>query len=173
MMAAPGRWRRGAAAAPPLDSCSGRCSLWNIRCSIIEPADGSTDGSTGMREEALAPTTMYPAESDDDSGPTPRRPPPLCMAWGDAEAAPVARRSMTSWRAASALSTGAGGDNGIATMWNRREISVSSCHDQSHYLHPHPVCLARNVGKSQSKQPGCRADGGDGALTQSPRSISR
>jgi hypothetical protein len=29
-------------------------------------------------------------------------------------------------------------DNGIAKMWNRREISVSSHYDQSHYLHPHP-----------------------------------
>eukprot|EP01047_Picozoa_sp_COSAG01_P015835 COSAG01_NODE_798_length_13503_cov_8.878395_14_plen_112_part_00 len=34
--------------------------------------------------------------------------------------------------------TGAGGDNGIAKMWNRREISVSSYYDQSHSLHPHP-----------------------------------
>jgi hypothetical protein len=31
-----------------------------------------------------------------------------------------------------------GGDNGIAKMWNRREISVSSYDDPSHYLHPHP-----------------------------------
>jgi hypothetical protein len=34
--------------------------------------------------------------------------------------------------------TGAGGDNGIAATWNRREISVSSYDDPSHYLHPHP-----------------------------------
>jgi hypothetical protein len=34
--------------------------------------------------------------------------------------------------------TGAGGDNGIAKMWSRRGISVSSHYDQSHYLHPHP-----------------------------------
>eukprot|EP01047_Picozoa_sp_COSAG01_P025649 COSAG01_NODE_1628_length_9684_cov_9.777673_4_plen_122_part_00 len=34
-------------------------------------------------------------------------------------------------------STGAGGDNGIAKLWNRRGISVSSYDDQSHYLHPH------------------------------------
>jgi hypothetical protein len=34
--------------------------------------------------------------------------------------------------------TGAGGDNGIAKMWNCREISVSSYYDQSTYLHPHP-----------------------------------
>jgi hypothetical protein len=34
---------------------------------------------------------------------------------------------------------GAGGDNnGIAKMWNRREISVSSYDDQSHDLPPHP-----------------------------------
>jgi hypothetical protein len=33
----------------------------------------------------------------------------------------------------------AGGDNGITKMWNRREISVSSYYDRSHYLHPHPV----------------------------------
>jgi hypothetical protein len=33
---------------------------------------------------------------------------------------------------------GAGGDNGIAKMWIRREISASSDDDQSHYLHPHP-----------------------------------
>jgi hypothetical protein len=39
-------------------------------------------------------------------------------------------------------STGAGGDNGIAKMWNRREISVSSCYDQSHDLHPHPYTRA-------------------------------
>jgi hypothetical protein len=34
--------------------------------------------------------------------------------------------------------TGAGGDNGIANMWNRRGISVSSHYDKSHYLHLHP-----------------------------------
>jgi hypothetical protein len=34
--------------------------------------------------------------------------------------------------------TAAGGDNGIAEMWKRREISVSSCYDQSHYLPPQP-----------------------------------
>jgi hypothetical protein len=33
--------------------------------------------------------------------------------------------------------TGAGGDHGIANMWNRREISVRSYDDQSHHLHPH------------------------------------
>jgi hypothetical protein len=38
----------------------------------------------------------------------------------------------------SATSTGAGGDNGIAKMWNRRDISASFSYDQSHYLHPHP-----------------------------------
>jgi hypothetical protein len=35
-------------------------------------------------------------------------------------------------------STGAGGENGIAKMWNRREIPVSSYDDQSHDLHPNP-----------------------------------
>jgi hypothetical protein len=40
--------------------------------------------------------------------------------------------------------TGAGGDNGIATMWNRWEISVSSACDRSHDLHPRPcVCCGR------------------------------
>jgi hypothetical protein len=34
--------------------------------------------------------------------------------------------------------TGAGGDHGIAKMWNRREISASFYDDPSHYLHPHP-----------------------------------
>eukprot|EP01047_Picozoa_sp_COSAG01_P018829 COSAG01_NODE_1029_length_12019_cov_560.144631_4_plen_215_part_00 len=34
--------------------------------------------------------------------------------------------------------TGAGGENGSAKMWNRREISVSSYDDRSHDLHPHP-----------------------------------
>jgi hypothetical protein len=34
--------------------------------------------------------------------------------------------------------TGAGGDHGIAKLWNRRELSVSSDSDRSHYLHPHP-----------------------------------
>jgi hypothetical protein len=33
---------------------------------------------------------------------------------------------------------GAGGENGIAKMWNRRDISASSYYDQSHHLHPHP-----------------------------------
>jgi hypothetical protein len=49
-----------------------------------------------------------------------------------------------SWRAEALLApaalatvTGAGGDNGIAKMWNRRGISASSYYDQSHYLHPH------------------------------------
>jgi hypothetical protein len=36
------------------------------------------------------------------------------------------------------IRTGAGGDNGIAKLWNRRELSASSDDDQSHYLHPHP-----------------------------------
>jgi hypothetical protein len=36
------------------------------------------------------------------------------------------------------VDTGAGGDNGIATMPNRREISVSSYYEQSHYLPPPP-----------------------------------
>eukprot|EP01047_Picozoa_sp_COSAG01_P091707 COSAG01_NODE_23250_length_822_cov_1.134163_1_plen_159_part_10 len=34
--------------------------------------------------------------------------------------------------------TGAAGDNGIANMWNRRGISVSSYYEPSHDLHPHP-----------------------------------
>ena len=38
--------------------------------------------------------------------------------------------------------TGVGGDNGIAHMWNRREISASADHDQSLYLHPHPYWIA-------------------------------
>jgi hypothetical protein len=38
--------------------------------------------------------------------------------------------------------TGAGGDHGIAKMWNRREISASSDCDRSHYLHPHPYRIA-------------------------------
>jgi hypothetical protein len=34
---------------------------------------------------------------------------------------------------------GAGGEHGIAQMWDRREISASSYYDQFHcYLHPHP-----------------------------------
>jgi hypothetical protein len=37
-----------------------------------------------------------------------------------------------------ACCTGAGGDDGFAKMWNCRETSVSSYHDQSHDLHPHP-----------------------------------
>jgi hypothetical protein len=32
-------------------------------------------------------------------------------------------------------------DNGIAKMWNRRQISASSYCDQSHYLHPHPYSM--------------------------------
>jgi hypothetical protein len=36
------------------------------------------------------------------------------------------------------ISTGAGGDNGIAKMSKCRGISVSSYYDQSHYLPPHP-----------------------------------
>jgi hypothetical protein len=41
-------------------------------------------------------------------------------------------------RTCASAATGAGGDNGIAKLWNRREISASSDDDQSHYLHPHP-----------------------------------
>jgi hypothetical protein len=44
--------------------------------------------------------------------------------------------------------TGAGGDHGITKMWNRREFSVSSDDDQSHYLHPHlyhGVCARAGV----------------------------
>jgi hypothetical protein len=33
---------------------------------------------------------------------------------------------------------GAGGDHGIATMWNRREISASSYDDRSHIISPRP-----------------------------------
>eukprot|EP01047_Picozoa_sp_COSAG01_P068619 COSAG01_NODE_9957_length_2292_cov_7.086183_2_plen_336_part_00 len=36
------------------------------------------------------------------------------------------------------VNMGAGGDNGTGKIGTRREISVSSCDDQSHYLHPHP-----------------------------------
>eukprot|EP01049_Picozoa_sp_SAG25_P007186 SAG25_NODE_571_length_6846_cov_4.575070_10_plen_166_part_00 len=43
------------------------------------------------------------------------------------------------------VGSGAGGDNGIAKMWNRREISVSSHYNQSHDLHPHPVVAALQV----------------------------
>jgi hypothetical protein len=35
------------------------------------------------------------------------------------------------------VSTGAGGDNGTGKIQKRREISVGSYYDQSHYLHPH------------------------------------
>ena len=51
---------------------------------------------------------------------------------------------MTSWMASCPprglieWHTDAGGDNGSAKMWDRREISVSSDDDPSHYLHPHP-----------------------------------
>jgi hypothetical protein len=34
--------------------------------------------------------------------------------------------------------TGAGADNGITKMWNRRNMSAGSDYDRSHYLHPHP-----------------------------------
>jgi hypothetical protein len=43
-------------------------------------------------------------------------------------------RATTASRRAQA--TYAGGDDGIAKMWNRKEISVSSYYHQSHYLHP-------------------------------------
>jgi hypothetical protein len=39
--------------------------------------------------------------------------------------------------------TGAGGDHGIAQLWDRRGISVSSYYDQSHDLHPHPYVQQR------------------------------
>jgi hypothetical protein len=42
-------------------------------------------------------------------------------------------------------STGAGGDNGTAKVWDRREISVSTYYDQSHYLHPHSYVRARRA----------------------------
>jgi hypothetical protein len=38
--------------------------------------------------------------------------------------------------------TGAGGDNEIANMQNRREISVGSYDDESYYLHPQPYVYA-------------------------------
>jgi hypothetical protein len=37
---------------------------------------------------------------------------------------------------------GAGGDTGMAKMWNRREISATSDDDRSRYLHPHPYTWA-------------------------------
>jgi hypothetical protein len=50
------------------------------------------------------------------------------------------------------MPTGAGGDNGIAKLWNRREISVSSCCDRPHYLHPHPyICSASGIDPGRSK----------------------
>eukprot|EP01047_Picozoa_sp_COSAG01_P055404 COSAG01_NODE_6166_length_3814_cov_46.365276_5_plen_80_part_00 len=39
------------------------------------------------------------------------------------------------------LSTGAGGDNGIAKLWTRREISVCSYHEMACYLLLHPYVL--------------------------------
>eukprot|EP01047_Picozoa_sp_COSAG01_P027861 COSAG01_NODE_1853_length_9060_cov_13.741576_13_plen_92_part_00 len=48
------------------------------------------------------------------------------------------------------LCTGAGEDKGIANVQNRREISVSSCYDQSRCLHPHPY----NVATSTDSNPG-------------------
>jgi hypothetical protein len=41
------------------------------------------------------------------------------------------------------MSTGAGGDHGIAKMWDRREISASCYYDRSYYLHPHPYRTGR------------------------------
>jgi hypothetical protein len=37
--------------------------------------------------------------------------------------------------------TGAGGDNGIAKIQKRREISVDSYYDRPHYLPPHPYMI--------------------------------
>eukprot|EP01047_Picozoa_sp_COSAG01_P073859 COSAG01_NODE_12165_length_1788_cov_123.984606_3_plen_179_part_00 len=48
------------------------------------------------------------------------------------------------------VGTGAGGDNAIAKMSNRREISVSSYYDQSHY--PPPYLLNHGAGISVRKQ---------------------
>eukprot|EP01047_Picozoa_sp_COSAG01_P034838 COSAG01_NODE_2637_length_7327_cov_89.736718_3_plen_250_part_00 len=49
---------------------------------------------------------------------------------------------MREWQAARAQGACAGGDNGIAKLWNRREILVSFYDDRSHYLHPHSyVCV--------------------------------
>eukprot|EP01047_Picozoa_sp_COSAG01_P048272 COSAG01_NODE_4688_length_4811_cov_3.539588_3_plen_209_part_00 len=65
------------------------------------------------------------------------------------------RRDPTDDRAY-ATPAGAGGDNGIAKMWNRSEIPVSSYYDQSHYLHPHPyVCQEHGHDSAGDRRPQC------------------
>jgi hypothetical protein len=65
------------------------------------------------------------------------------------------RRDPTDDRAY-ATPAGAGGDNGIAKMWNRSEIPVSSYYDQSHYLHPHPyVCQEHGHDSAGDWRPQC------------------
>ena len=57
---------------------------------------------------------------------------------GEGDPKPVLRAPRTTAELPNYSCTGAGEDNGIAKMWNRREISVSYFYDQSHYLLPHP-----------------------------------
>jgi hypothetical protein len=85
------------------------------------------------------PSAPAPARCGAPSTPCPRSPGWAPAAAPPAAAAPTASSAMnTRQLVGSETSTGAGGDNGIAKLWNRREISVSSYDDRSHYLHPHP-----------------------------------
>jgi hypothetical protein len=107
------------------------CSLAGACCSVacvaaVRPSRDDVDGTTTLLRSADAQaglcgthvTRTLSARPQSTTAP----PPPPRTEHGDH------RR----------LSTGAGGDNGIAKMWNRREISVSSDHGRSHYLPPHP-----------------------------------
>jgi hypothetical protein len=72
------------------------------------------------------------------------------------------------------LPTGAGGDNGIADIWNRREISASCDDDRSHDLHPHPYSRQLVISAAGRRRPliiarfGCASLAGGAEVGPSP-----
>jgi hypothetical protein len=71
---------------------------------------------------------------------------------GLARPTPVTRQADSKEGARPGTNTGAGEDNGTGQIQKRREISVTSHHERSHYLHPppyhHGVCFVFGAAES-------------------------
>jgi hypothetical protein len=85
----------------------------------------------------------------------PRRPNSCCLSARWSACRPAHAQPHPRSVRARGVSTGAGGGNGIAQMWNRREISASSYEDQSHDLHPHPYVMRVCAARRSARRPSC------------------
>jgi hypothetical protein len=85
----------------------------------------------------------------------PRRPNSCCLSARRSACRPAHAQPHPRSVRARGVSTGAGGGNGIAQMWNRRGISVSSYEDQSHDLHPHPYIMRVCAARRSARRPSC------------------